>query len=112
MVQADEKVRLMKGKVAKIEEEPGTGDIIVTSEDVEGGEKIYEKADMVVLATGMVSSVTENATLNFEENGFILEGKSPGVYSTGVAKRPSDVTSSIQDATGVALKSIQSLVRS
>jgi quinone-modifying oxidoreductase subunit QmoA len=67
---------------------------------------------MVVLATGMVSSVKENAQLNFEENGFIQAGKTPGIYSTGVAKRPSDVTTSIQDATGTALKSIQSLVRS
>ncbi|MCG8342019.1 MAG: 4Fe-4S binding protein, partial [Chlorobiales bacterium] len=111
-VDADEKIKLIKGKAAKIEEEPGTGCVIVTCEDVEGGEKIHEKADMVVLATGMVSSVSENSTLNFEENGFIIAGNSPGVYSTGVAKRPSDVTSSIQDATGVALKSIQSLVRS
>ena len=111
-VDADEKIKLIKGKAAKIEEDPGTSGVIVTCEDVEGGEKIYEKADMVVLATGMVSSVTENSALSFEENGFIVAGKSPGVYSTGVAKRPSDVTSSIQDATGAALKSIQSLVRS
>lgn len=111
-VKSDESIKLMKGKIAKIEEDPATGCVIVTSEDVEGGEKIYEKADMVVLATGMAAAVSENASLNFEENGFIVTGKSPGVYSTGVAKRPSDVTTSIQDATGVALKSIQSLVRS
>ncbi|NTW83340.1 MAG: CoB--CoM heterodisulfide reductase iron-sulfur subunit A family protein [Chlorobiaceae bacterium] len=111
-VQADEKVRLIKGKVAMIEEDRATGGVIVTFEDVEGGGKRHEKADMVVLATGMVSSVKENAQLNFEENGFIQAGKTPGIYSTGVAKRPSDVTTSIQDATGTALKSIQSLVRS
>jgi quinone-modifying oxidoreductase, subunit QmoA len=111
-VQADEKVRLIKGKVAMIEEDRATGGVIVTFEDVEGGGKRHEKADMVVLATGMVSSVKENAQLYFEENGFIQAGKTPGIYSTGVAKRPSDVTTSIQDATGTALKSIQSLVRS
>jgi quinone-modifying oxidoreductase, subunit QmoA len=111
-IQGDEKISLIKGKVAMIEEDPATGGVIVTAEDVEGGGKIHEKADMVVLATGMVSSVRENAQLNFEENGFIQSGKTPGIYSTGVAKRPSDVTTSIQDATGTALKSIQSLVRS
>ncbi len=111
-VDADEKIKLMKGKVAKIEEDPATGGVVLTAEDVEGGGKIYEKADMAVLATGMVSSVTHNSVLQFEENGFIVSGTSAGIYSTGVAKRPSDVTSSIQDATGTALKSIQSLVRS
>ena len=111
-VQADEHVKMVKGKVAMIEEDSATGNVIVTSEDVEGGRKSRQIADMVVLATGMVPSVKENAMLNFEQNGFIQAGKTPGIYSVGVAKRPSDVTSSIQDATGTALKSIQSLVRS
>lgn len=111
-VQADEHVKMVKGKVAMIEEDSATGNVIVTSEDVEGGRKSRQIADMVVLATGMVPSVKENTMLNFEQNGFIQAGKTPGIYSVGVAKRPSDVTSSIQDATGTALKSIQSLVRS
>ena len=111
-VQSDEHVKLVKGKVAMIEEDSATGNVMVTFEDVEGGRKSHQMADMVVLATGMVSSVTEHPMLSFEQNGFIQAGKIPGIYSTGVAKRPSDVTSSIQDATGTALKSIQSLVRS
>ncbi len=110
-VQADENVKMIKGKVAKIEEDAETGDVILTAEDVEGGGKIHEKVDMAVLATGMEPSAREDVKLKLEENGFILSGESPGIYSTGVAKRPSDVTTSIQDATGSALKSIQSLVR-
>ncbi|MBM3161777.1 MAG: CoB--CoM heterodisulfide reductase iron-sulfur subunit A family protein [Chlorobi bacterium] len=111
-VKADANIRMVKGKVAKIEEDAATGDLLLEFEDVEGGGKIHERADMAVLATGMDSSVKDNAMLSFEENGFINGGKAAGIYSTGVAKRPSDVTTSIQDATGMALKSIQSLVRS
>jgi len=111
-VQADQNVKLVKGKVAKIEEDKSTGGVIVEFEDVEGGGKTHERADMAVLATGMEPCVKTNSMLSFEENGFINGGSSAGIYSTGVAKRPSDVTTSIQDATGMALKSIQSLVRS
>ena len=111
-VQSDKHVRLLKGKVAMIEEDAASGNVLVTFEDVEGGGKSRQVADLVVLATGMVSSVQEHPMLSFEQNGFIQAGKIAGIYSTGVAKRPSDVTSSIQDATGTALKSIQSLVRS
>jgi quinone-modifying oxidoreductase subunit QmoA len=111
-VKADASVKLVKGKVAKIEEDAATGDVMLEFEDVEGGGKIHERADMAVLATGMDSSVKEHPMLSFEENGFINGGSATGIYSTGVAKRPSDVTTSIQDATGAALKSIQSLVRS
>ncbi len=110
-VQSDENVKMIKGKVAKVEEDAETGDVIVTAEDVEGGGKIHEKVEMVVLATGMDPSLKEKENLAFEENGFILSDETSGIYSTGVAKRPSDVTTSIQDATGAALKSIQSLVR-
>ncbi|AOS83882.1 heterodisulfide reductase subunit A [Chlorobaculum limnaeum] len=111
-VQSDANVKLVKGKVAKIEEDPSTGGVILEFEDVEGGGKVHERADMAVLATGMEPSVKTHSMLSIEENGFINGGSAPGIYSTGVAKRPSDVTTSIQDATGMALKSIQSLVRS
>ncbi len=114
-IQSDEKVKMIKGKVAKIEEDSSTGDVTVTAEDVEGGGKIAQTVDMVVLATGMEPSLKGSnnaANLNFENNGFItVEGQQSGIYSAGVAKRPADVTTSVQDATGSALKSIQSIVK-
>ncbi len=113
-VDEDENVKMIKGKVAKIEEDSATGDPVLTVEDVEGGGKIHQTVDMVVLATGMEPSLKAGAApgVKVEENGFIsLNGQSGGVYSTGVAKSPGDVTTSLQDATGAALKSIQSVVR-
>ena len=67
---------------------------------------------MVVLAAGMepaAKSQSIPADLAFEANGFIDNARQPaGMYGCGVARRPDDVASSVQDATGAALKSIQS----
>ena len=51
---ADEKITLLKGKVAKVEEEPGTADLQVAAEDVLSGKKRTRKFDLVVLAAGIV----------------------------------------------------------
>jgi quinone-modifying oxidoreductase subunit QmoA len=113
LVNADPNVSLVKGKVAKIEEDPATKDPILTVEDIVGAGKIRQQVDMVVLATGMEPSAKgSNIGMTLEENGFInAEGQAASTYAAGVAKRPNDVSSSVQDATAMALKSIQSMVR-
>jgi quinone-modifying oxidoreductase subunit QmoA len=113
-IKADEKVKMIKGKVAKVEED-SDGGVIVTAEDVVGGGKVNQKVDMVVLAAGMESALKDSNLLSMvktEESGFALsEGQTEGIHPAGVANRPNDVTTSVQGATGAALKSIQSLVR-
>jgi len=47
----------IKGKVAKVEEDPETKDLIVTAEDTLSGKKVHEKVNMVVLALGMEPSI-------------------------------------------------------
>lgn len=107
-VQADENVSMIKGKVAKVTEDAATGDVTVEAEDILPGTKSRVTADLVVLATGMVpTAVGSNIPVSCDENGFIVSGK--GIYAAGVAKRPSDVAASNRDATGVALKAIQSI---
>ncbi|MCI4626558.1 MAG: CoB--CoM heterodisulfide reductase iron-sulfur subunit A family protein [Candidatus Magnetoovum sp. WYHC-5] len=113
-ISADENVKTVKGKVAKIVEDETTGDPIITVEDILGGGKLNERFDMVVLATGMEPSLKGQAVLSavaLQDNGFMEEGQLSGIYSTGVAKRPYDVTTSTQDATAQALKGIQSILR-
>ncbi len=110
-VKADTNVSFVKGKVAKIEEDTETKDVIVTVEDTLSGKKIHERFDMVVLATGMepstaTSKVPGNA--KYDENNFVISDE---ILSTGCVKKPSDVMSSGQTATGTALKAIQTLVR-
>ncbi|MHB0867538.1 MAG: FAD-dependent oxidoreductase [Thermoleophilia bacterium] len=111
-VQEDESVTLVKGKVATIEIDAATGDPIVTVEDIMGGGKIKQQFDMVVLAAGMepaTSSVNIGVDVTLEANGFVdADALAPGIYAAGVARRPDDVATSVQDATGAALKSLQS----
>jgi len=112
-IQKDDNVRLIKGKVAKITEDTETKDVIVEAEDTAAGAISRIQVDMAVLATGMVpSSAQQNIpglALACDEDGFILE--TPGIYGTGCVKRPLDVGTSVQDATGAALRAIQSAVR-
>jgi|Deesub1362B_J571_1020462.scaffolds.fasta_scaffold00104_18 quinone-modifying oxidoreductase subunit QmoA len=112
-VEADEKIKMIKGKVAKIEEDPSTGDPVVTVEDVANLKKIVESFDMVVLATGMEPQTRRNklpGNVEYEENGFLKVDQPDGVFATGVATRPLDVNTSNQDATAKAIKCIQTLV--
>ncbi len=110
-LQADENVTMTKGKVAKIEE-AASGDVTVTVEDILGGGKIEATFDMVVLAAGMepaAKGANIPASLTYEANGFIDADNLPaGISACGVARRPDDVSASVQDATGAALRALQS----
>ncbi|MEW6620002.1 MAG: CoB--CoM heterodisulfide reductase iron-sulfur subunit A family protein [bacterium] len=102
-VQADEKVKLIKGKVASVEED--NGELIVEAEDILAGNKNKVRVDLVVLACGMEPGRQGLNFIQQDKNGFIIPEK--GIYAAGVAKKPQDVTSSVQDATSAALKAIQ-----
>ena len=112
-IKADANVSFLKGKVAKVEQAPN-GDVKVTAEDIHGGSKITETFDMVVLATGMqpTAASLKNAGVAMTDDGFVDQAALPkGIYATGTLKTPVDVARSAQDATGVVMKSIQSLRR-
>jgi quinone-modifying oxidoreductase subunit QmoA len=110
-VKADGNVSFVKGKVAKIEEDAETKDVIVTVEDTLSGKKIQSRHEMVVLATGMEPSTAQvkvPGNAKYDENNFVISDE---ILSTGCAKKPSDVMSSGQTATGTALKAIQMVRR-
>src|SRR5271157_1772801 len=111
-IQADEKVRLIKGKIAKVVEDPSTKDIIVEAEATASGKVARVQVDMLVLATVMVPSTAREkipfTIPHYDEDGFTKDA--PGIYGAGCVKRPLDVASSVQDATAAALKAIQSAV--
>ena len=114
-VEQDEAVTFIKGKVAKIEEDPGTGDLVVEADDMIGGRKVRVNVDMVVLATGMVPNTEETKVpgldLEYDEFGFALEDRKRGIHVAGVTRRPMDVVSSTRDGTGAALKAAQTIAR-
>jgi quinone-modifying oxidoreductase subunit QmoA len=114
--QKDEKLQLIKGKVAKITEDAASGDLVVEAEDTLSGQRISQKVNMVVLATGIVPvdaavPIELGEGLQRDEHGF-LTGDQPlaGMLGAGCAKRPVDVATSVRDATGTALKALQTCV--
>ncbi len=114
-VAADQNVTLIKGKVAKVTEDPGSGDVIVEAEDIYGGGKSRAQVDLVVLATGMEPTTASEkvpADVRYDESGFLIteQGK-PGIYAAGCVRKPIDVATANRDATAAALRAIQSTVR-
>ncbi len=106
-VAAMEGVRLVKGKVGKIARTNGVLKLKV--EDVERGVLSEAEADLVVLATGMVSNLKLQAPpfgVLLDEDGFGLPGHDLGLSVAGVARRPEDVAASVRDATGAAARAI------
>jgi quinone-modifying oxidoreductase subunit QmoA len=114
-IKEDENVFLIKGKVAEVSEESGTNNITVVAENAVTGEKSSQTVDMVVLATGMqptTKNVKLPADLKYNADGFIVNDfEKGGMFAAGCANKPADVVSSNQNATGMALKAIQTLVR-
>jgi quinone-modifying oxidoreductase subunit QmoA len=114
-IKADENIFFVKGKVAEVAES-ADGAITVTAENAVTGEKINQTVDMAVLATGMQPTVAVKgklpADLAYSEDGFIINDfEKGGMFAAGCANKPADVVSSNQNATGMALKAIQTLVR-
>ena len=62
-----------------------------------------------MLATGMEPAVRLEGDVVYDDLGFVAVD-SPA-HGAGCAKRPVEVTSSLQDATAAALLSIQDIVR-
>ncbi len=114
--QKDDKLHLVKGKVAKVIADAADGSMVVEAEDVLSGRRVAQKADLVVLATGIVPAdcavrMELGADLHRDEHGFLTnEQPLAGFLAAGCAKRPEDVASCVRDATGTALRALQSCV--
>jgi quinone-modifying oxidoreductase subunit QmoA len=115
-LQKDEKLTLIKGKVAKISEDAASGDLVVEAEDALSGVPVSQKVNLVVLATGIVPveapvRVELDGGLVRDEHGFLTGDQAQaGLLAVGCAKRPVDVATSVRDATGAALKALQMCV--
>lgn len=108
-MQEDEKLQFRRGKVARITENPETKNLILEAENTLTGEITKTEVDMAVLATGMVPNTVDNPPpleTPMDEFGFIVQGCGKGVIGAGSTIRPFDVSATIQDATGAALKAI------
>ncbi len=105
----DENTSFIKGKVAEIKIEDDGG-VTVVAENAVTGNKVEQKVDLVVLATGMEPAFKEQGAalgLPMDNNGFIISDYDQGTISAGCAKKAADVVTSNQSATAAALKAIQ-----
>jgi quinone-modifying oxidoreductase subunit QmoA len=111
----DENVSFVKGKVSTVEEEAGTGNLILNVEDTITGENLHANFDMVVLSAGIVPNTAElvfPVDVGYDEYGFIDGTTSAnGIFAAGCARHPCDVSRTTKDATAAALKAIQVLNR-
>ncbi|MCF8067584.1 MAG: FAD-dependent oxidoreductase [Desulfobacterales bacterium] len=124
-IQQDEGIFLTKGNVMSVSKN-GAG-FIVEADNTLLGEKIQVKADMVVLATGMVPVTVDDPVINlayrqgpgFRDNDifngycdsnficFPYETQRTGIYAAGAVRRNMTIEESMEDAAGAALKAIQ-----
>ncbi len=113
-IKEDENTFLIKGKVAEVSADAGNQNVTVVAENAVTGEKVHQEVEMVVLATGMQPTVAAGklpADLTYNDDGFIVNDfEKGGMFAAGCANKPADVVSSNQNATGMALKAIQTLV--
>jgi quinone-modifying oxidoreductase subunit QmoB len=126
-VQQDPGVFLTKGQVTKVSQN-GAG-LIVEADDTLLGQAIQIKADLVVLATGMVPATKDDPVVNlayrqgpaFRDNAifndyadsnyicFPYETQRTGIYAAGGVRRSMTTEEAMEDAAGAALKAIQCL---
>ncbi|MEK7879271.1 MAG: CoB--CoM heterodisulfide reductase iron-sulfur subunit A family protein [candidate division NC10 bacterium] len=109
-VQSDRHVSVIKGKVARVAEDPATRQLIVEAEHILSGEKIQLSVDLVVLATGMVPSLEGGdlaGAIALDRDHFVEPDRTAeGIFVAGCARAPVDVAASVQDATAAAIKAI------
>lgn len=124
-MQQDDGVFMTKGSVTEVARQ-GSG-LLVSVTDTLLGEHLAIKADMVVLASGMVPVTKDDPVINlayrqgpgFRDNDifdqyadsnyicFPYETQRTGIYAAGAVRRAMTIEESIEDASGAALKAIQ-----
>jgi quinone-modifying oxidoreductase subunit QmoB len=123
--QQDPGIFMTKGAVVGVSQN-GNG-LTVAAEDTLLGEKLQVKADMVVLAAGMVPATKDDPVVNlayrqgpafrdidlfdgYVDSNYICfpyETQRTGIYAAGAIRRAMTVEDAMEDAAGSALKAIQ-----
>ena len=113
--QKDEMIKWHRGKAAKVFQEHGKDTYIVEAEDTITGELKQAEVDLVVLATGMKPTTSDNAQVDkniLDRNGFVKDMPQTGIHGCGVCTGPKDVTGVVREATGAAIKAIHTIKES
>jgi len=84
--------------------------VTMIAENAVTGEKIQQKVDLAILATGMEPAAKSQAAglgVQIDNNGFIVSDADKAMLSSGCAMKASDVVTATQNSTAAALKAIQ-----
>jgi len=110
-VQADPRVRFIKSKVARIEEDRASADPVLHGVDTEGYRRYANRHELVVLAIGMEPSVKGSAIpamMGEDSSGFLVPSlDGAGIFGAGCATNALDVNRAVQSSTAAALRAIQ-----
>jgi quinone-modifying oxidoreductase subunit QmoA len=113
-VLANPNVHAVKGKVADIV--PATDNrLTVIADDMIAGEMSHTEVDLVVLATGMQSSLREQrpqGPVDYDPDGFVVEDADrSAIFAAGCARGPVDVATATLDGTAAAMMAMGRLRR-
>jgi len=114
----DEGVKYIRSKPSKIVEDPNTGNLILSYENTETAEIKEITVDLAVLSSALVPSsgtrkLAETLGIEADMDGFFtmldscsrpMESTKKGIYLCGCNTAPKDITDSIAEACGAALK--------
>jgi len=124
-MQQDDGIFMTKGAVTDVT--AMSSELMVTAQHTLLGENLVLKADLVVVASGMVPVTKDDPVINlayrqgpgFRDNDifgqyadsnyicFPYETQRTGIYAAGTVRRAMTIEESMEDATGAALKAIQ-----
>src|SRR5512137_1766562 len=114
-------VRYLRGLPGLIEEDPATGDLVLSVENTTTGKLERHGADLVVLSVGILQRsdnkhLQEMLALQKTSDGFFLEAHSKlmpvdsatrGVFFAGCAEGPKDIKDAVTQASAAAARSIR-----
>ena len=129
-IQQDPGIFMTKGNVLSVSKSGNA--LMVEASDTLLGQQLKVKADLVVLAAGMVPATHDDPVVNmayrqgpgfrdiglfngFCDSNFICfpyETQRTGIYAAGAVRRSMTTEEAMEDATGAALKAIQCIVSS
>jgi len=120
-----DKLSFIQAKPSKIVEDPKTGKTVITFENIKTGKIEKEYVDLAVLSSALIPSagskqLAHNLGIEIDKDGFIkqldpcsdpLDTTREGIYVCGCAISPKDITDSIADASGAAVRAARHVMK-
>lgn len=119
----NEGINIIRGRTAKVEK--SGNQLLLRSEDIEGGKLLEEKFDMVILAVGLEaredsSELAKMLGISRDENGWFNETNylsdpvgtfAGGITIAGLCQGPKDIPDSVAQGSAAASRVMQSIIK-